>query len=172
MHRRRLPLWLALLPPLGGCALGKNEFPAVCPQASLLPQAADLTRYRPGATGHDLTDVALQARIYKVDGKCEPGPKTSLLDATVTVTVEVTRGPGLQGRVVDIPYFVAVAHGDQILDKHVYSHRVTFPPNLDRVWLVGDPVDMRIPITPQVSGAAYTVWVGFQLSPQDLAAGG
>jgi hypothetical protein len=165
----RLPLLLLpALAVLASCAPAQDQFAPTCPQASLLPQAADVTRYRVGA-GHDLTDLVLRGRVVNIDGKCKPGPNNHLLDATVKVTMELTRGPAAPGRTTAVTYFVAVSEGDRILDKHVYSNQVTFPANIDQLWLVSDPVFMRLPISPQMSGAAYTVWAGFQLSPAEMA---
>ena len=170
---RHLSIALCLLlacAALEGCAPESNQFPPACPAASLLPGAGDVTLYRPGATSRDFTNLVLQGQVQTVAGKCQPGPKPNALDATVKVTMQLDRGPGMEGRTTNVSYFVAVARGDQILDKHVYNNLVTFPPNQDRVWLESDPVFMRMPITPQMSGAAYTVWVGFQLTPQQMAA--
>ncbi len=178
MHRRldppaalRLALCLGFLSGLAACAPGKDQFAPACPQASLLPQAGDLTRYRANSSGHDLTDLALRGRVVKVDGKCEAGPNAHTLDATVKVLMQLDRGPALTNRTADVSYFVAVARGDQILDKHVYTNRVVFPSNLDQVWLESDPIFMRLPVSGDTSGAAYTVWVGFQLTPQEMAGG-
>jgi hypothetical protein len=33
-------------------------------------------------------------------------------------------------------------------------------------------VEIDLPVTPQRTGAAYTIWVGFQLTPAELAAQG
>ncbi len=171
IHRCLCVLLLVGLASLSGCGPGRDQFAPACPQASLLPQAADLTRYRPGSA-HDLTDLMLQGRVVTVAGKCEPGPNANLLDTTVMVTMELDRGPAAPGRTADVTYFVAVAQGEQILDKRVYANRVAFPPNLDKVWLTGDPVFMRLPVSASRSGAAYTIWVGFQLTPAEMAQSG
>jgi len=159
-----------LMGGLAGCAPADNEFAPACPQAALLPGAGDVVRYRPNAAGRDLTDLEFRGRVVSVSGKCQPGPNSHTVDATVKVTIQLNRGPALPTRNVAVTYFVAVARGDDILDKHVYTNQVTFPANLDQIWLEGDPVFMRLPVTPTVSGAAYTVWVGFQLTPQEMAA--
>lgn len=161
---------LVLLAAIAGCAPGADQFPPACPAAQLLPQAGDLTLYRPGSSGRDLTDLALRGRVVKVAGTCQPGPTSQALDATLKVTMQLDRGPGMAGRTTPVSYFVAVARGDQILDKHIYTDNVTFPRNVDQVYLESDPVFMRIPISANLSGAAYTVWVGFQLTPQQMAA--
>ncbi len=161
---------ITMLGGLAGCEPGPNQFAPACPAAALLPQASDLSRYRPSAqgSGHDLTDLILQTRITAIDGQCEPGKDLHTLNATVKVTIEVTRGPAAPNRVADIPYFVAVSDGDRILDKRVFSNRVMFPANVDRIYLTSDPVTMRLPVSPNKSGAAYTVWAGFQLTSAEM----
>ena len=157
----------AAMAGLAACAPSRDQFAPVCPQASLLPQAADLARYRATAngSGHDLTDLVLQARVVNVNGKCEPGPNEHTLDANVKVTIELTRGPAATGRTTNVSYFVAVVQGDRILDKKVMSNGVEFPPNVDRVYLTSDPVYMRLPISTNITGAAYTVIAGLQYTP-------
>ncbi len=177
MPARRLSLLLARAVPiaaalagLAACAPDRDVFAPVCPQASLLPQAADLTRYRNGNSGsHDLTDLVLQERLTTMNGTCKPGPNKNTLDASVKVTIELTRGPAAPSRTTEVTYFVAVAEGDRILDKKVMSNRVAFPPNLDQVYLTSDPVDMRLPINANTTGAAYTVIAGLQYTPDEWA---
>ncbi|HSU05184.1 MAG TPA: hypothetical protein VLI93_06395 [Acetobacteraceae bacterium] len=170
--RRAAPV-LILLSALPGCTPGRNQFAPACPEAALLPQAADFHQYRSQSAGggHDLTDLVLQGRVLKVDGRCEPGRNARTLNATVTVTMEVTRGPAAPSRTANVSYFVAVVDGDRILDKRVFTDKVAFPGNIDRVFLVSDPVAMQLPVTPEKTGAAYTVWAGFQLTPAEMAQG-
>ncbi len=160
-----------MLASLAGCGPGPNQFAPACPGAALLPQASDVSHYRPSGqgSGHDLTDLILQTRITAIDGQCEPGKDSHTLNATVKVTLELTRGPAATSRVADVPYFVAVSDGDRILDKHVFSNRVAFPPSVDRVFLTSDPVTMWLPVSATKSGAAYTVWAGLQLTPAEMA---
>ena len=124
----RLPFYLsALLLPLFGCGPGRNEFAPLCPTARLIPALADLTRYAGPGPGHDLTDLILQARVSAVNGQCKAGDDSSILPATVTVTISVQRGPAMQGREADVPVFLAVTEGDAIRDKKVFpvTHRVS-----------------------------------------------
>ena len=41
----------------------------------------------------------------------------------------------MQGNTVDVPFFLAIAEGDQILTKKIYTARIVFPPNVDQVTL-------------------------------------
>ena len=158
---------VALLLTLAGCGGGGDDaFAPTCPVPALQPDVADLTRYRP--TGHDITDMIVDARITAVHGACKLGGKDQL-SAGLKVSFQFARGPAATGRVVDAAYFVAVIKGNDILDKHDYPLHVEFPENTETVQLDGDPIDMVLPIPQGTTGAAYRVEVGFQLSPTELA---
>jgi hypothetical protein len=75
----------------------------------------------------------------------------------------------MQGRTVDVPFFLAATEGGRVLDKKIYVMRVIFPENVDQVALTSDGVHMVFPVSTTKSGAAYTVLAGFQLTEQELA---
>jgi hypothetical protein len=70
---------------------------------------------------------------------------------------------------VDVPYFLAVLEGGQILDKKIYPAHIVFPANTDQVTWNSEGVHMVFPVSATKSGAAYTVLAGFQLTPDELA---
>lgn len=161
---------LVLLPLLSACAPGRDQFPPACPVASVLPTTGDLVVYRPGSNGRDLTDLQFQGQVTGIQGRCRPGDNKHQLDVAVTVSFRFARGPALQGNAIQAPVFVAVTEGGHILAKKVYALNASFPPNVDQMQYAGAPIDMTLPITPDKSGAAYTVLAGFQLTPDQLAA--
>jgi hypothetical protein len=154
-----------LIGGLAACTPDVDQFAPACPQAGILPGGGDLTRWR--GNGRDITDQVLQARVTGVKGECGRGSE-GRLRATVSVQMTLNRGPAAPGRTADVTYFVAVAEGGQILDKQDYPLHVQFPPNTDRVDVTGDDVTLLLPVSQKKSGAAYTVWAGFQLTPQEL----
>jgi hypothetical protein len=156
---------LVLAGTLAGCDTPEKFAPA-CPQLGLLRDAADITRFRPG--GQDVTDMVLDARITAVPADCERGAN-STVRARLHVTMEVSRGPAARGRTAIVPYFVAVTDGDRVLDEQDYSVGTEFAANTDRASVSGQDITLNIPVTPQKSAAAYKIWVGFRLSPDELA---
>lgn len=168
LARRAAPL-LILLPVLAGCGPGRGEFAPACPAANLLETTSDLVEYRPNSSGRDMTDLVLRARATGIRGECHAGDKGKL-DVTVTTRFEFARGPAMQGNSLVVPIFVAVTEGGRILTKKVYSLGVSFPPNVDRVPIVSDPIELTLPVGPDKSGAAYTILAGFQLTPDQLQA--
>ena len=163
----RLPALFGLM-LLAGCGGGEPQFPPSCEaRLDLRPDAADVTRYRPG--GLDLTDMALDARITAIPAKCSmPDAKTVV--TTLGVNFAVTRGPAAKGRDAVLPYFVAVMRGGQILDEQDYQLQVVFPPNIDTVALGSPQITLRLPVGDHVTAADYTISAAFRLTPEELAA--
>lgn len=155
---------------LAGCA-DPDSFPPACPELRLLPDGADLTRF--DGRGQDLTDLVFQARLEGVPpatGSCKWTDKThTKVTVSMQVAISAQRGPAMPGQRTALPYFIAVADGQQILDRQGYNTPVDFPSNVDRTTLVSDPVELVLPVSSQKSAAAYTVWVGLQLTPNELA---
>ncbi len=168
MRPTRCPPWWAVVPllVLTGCGGGQEDnFAPVCPGAAIVRDAADLSRYR--GAGRDLTDSVLEGRITGINGKCARDGSDTVV-TTIQVGIELTRGPAAPGRQADMSYFVAVLDGERILDKQVFALRAEFPANADRLRLTGDEVELRLPVTPTKTAAAYRIQVGFQLSPAEL----
>ena len=159
---------LPVVAALASCtSLDPSErFPPVCPKTAILADAADLTLFRSG--GRDLTDMVVNGRITGLSGKCALDDREHLR-TTISVGMDLTRGPAAPGRVVDVQYFVAVSEGDTILTKQDYTLHVAFARNSDRERLTGDQVELVLPVTKEKSGVAYSVLVGFQLTPDQLA---
>jgi hypothetical protein len=149
---------------LTGCS-SSEQFPPACPSVAILADAGDLTRY--SGRGQDLTDLVLDGRITGVSGECKRGDN-NVLDTTIKVSLDITRGPAAHGGAAEFAYFVAVTRNGVILDKQVYPLRAEFPTNTDRLRLSSDEVQLLLPIPKGLSGAAYTVLVGFQLDQAEL----
>ena len=157
---------LALL-GLAGCG-GSDlpKFAPACPTTGILRDGADLTRFR--GAGTDLTDMVVDGRVTGLTGKCSLDDLTHL-HTVLSVSMDLTRGPAAIGRQADVTYFISVSRGDTILDKRDYTFNVDFPRNTDRVRLTGDQIDLVLPVNDKLSGSAYSVLVGFQLTPEQLA---
>jgi hypothetical protein len=165
--RRCVPV---LLLPMLGCTPPANTFAPLCPTPRLIPALADVTRYGGPGPAHDVTDLILQARVIAVNGSCEAGDDKSILPAKVQVSISIQRGPLMQGREADVPMFLAVTEGDVVRDKKVFPVHLTFPPNVDRLTITSPTIDMALPISSKVSGNAYSIIAGFQLTPDELSA--
>ncbi len=165
--RASLPaLGLALAAAVSSCGPDLPQFAPACPVTGVLSDAADLTRFN--GRGTDLTDMVIDGRIAPPRGQCKLDDLTHL-HTTISVSMDLTRGPAAKGRTVDVTYFVSVSKGDTILAKQDYTLAVTFPPNSDRVHITGDPVNLVLPVDDKTSGVVYRVLDAFQLTPAELA---
>jgi hypothetical protein len=165
-------LAVTLLSLLTGCGPERDQFAPPCPRPSILGDAADIFQYRPGGapgTARDLTDLVLHGRIVGVSGSCRPGDTKRQLVTAFKVGFELSRGPAMQGRQAEVPIFMAVTDGDNIIDKQVHLIRVEFPSNVDRVIRGTGEAELVLPVSPSKSGAAYGILVGFQLTPDQLS---
>ncbi len=153
---------------LAGCVGAVSDrFPPACPHAGILADAADLTRYRQGASGHDLTDMVLDGRITGVAGNCTRDGR--LTDVTVAVSMQLSRGPAAGRRRAEVPFFVAVSRNGEVLDKQIYRVVPGFAPNADSTRLTSDPVTLALPTSSSQRGSSFDVVVGFQLTPEEVA---
>ncbi len=168
----RAALFAALLPLLADCGPARNQFAPPCPGPAILGDAADYDIYRGSGTSRgasDLTDLVLHARIVGIQGSCREGDQKDQLAVTVSVGIELNRGPAMPGREAEVPVFVAVTEGETILDKRTVRMPVVFPSNVDRVTLSPGEVNLLLPVSSTKSGAAYTILAGFQLTPDQMA---
>ncbi len=150
---------------LSACAGVTQTFPPVCPQTGILRDGADLTRFR--GTGTDLKDMVVDGPITGLTGKCKLDDQTHLR-TTISVGMDLTRGPANTARTQDVAYFVSVTKGSTILDKKVFTLPVVFPRNTDTLRVSGDPVDLVLPVDDKVTGASYRILIGFQLTEREL----
>lgn len=141
-----------------------------CPNIIIVKDTSELTAFRPGP-GRDLTDVVFDAKLGRYAGDCE----TSLeKDRTGTVSVdlklffEATRGPANDTREGKFSYYVAVAkRGGEILAKKVFDAGLKFEGNRNRVGVMQE-LSQEIPLHKDQLGEDFDIYVGFQLTPEQL----
>ena len=150
---------------VAGCE-SADQFPPICPSLALLKDAADLQRFAGG--GRDISELVVQARLTAVPATCTRADATHVR-ARLQVAMDLTRGPAAQGGRLEVPYFVGVTEGAQVRDEQDYQIKADFPSNIDQVQVTGDPIDLLLPITRTKTAAAYQIFVGFRLSPAELA---
>ena len=150
----------------------KEEPPPPCPRVSILGDAATLTKFRPGP-GRDLTDVLYEGVVTGVTGRCayaNDGKRANrALSIKVALVIEAARGPANRDGRAAFPYFVGITDSSRnVLNKERFNVRVVFPGNRTRLVITDDPVNLEIPVKAGQSGRDFTIFVGFQLSREDL----
>ena len=166
--RIRVAAALTIVLALASCGPARNQFAPACPVPGLVGPLTDIARYR-GAS-RDVRDLIVRAKVVDIVGKCEPGDTDDTVVTTASVVVEATRGLAMQGDSIGLPVFIAVTDGGAIRDKTLFEMPVVFPRNVDTARAASKEIRMEIPVTPQKSGAAYSVIGGFQLTPEEVAA--
>jgi hypothetical protein len=170
-------LRLGMMAALGGAMLvagcgGRDRGNALldsrapCPRISIIADAADLTRFRSGG-GRDLTAMELNASVSGFQAKCDYG-RNGGLDVAITPSFLVERGPAFRGNTARITYMVAVLQDDQpVAPPATYALQVEFAPNVSRAQ-GSDEISIRLP-GDAAAAARRQVWLGFVLSPEELA---
>lgn len=156
---------------LGACSNTTNtRLPVACARPGILAEGADLTRYRPGPV-RDLTTLEWDARITGITGGCNPGRKNASIEVTLTANFTVERGVGAEGRVIDLPWFVAVvdANDERILSRRSFTERVTFARNETRTTVESGAINLSLPVGESRRASDYRIYVSFELTPEDFA---
>lgn len=166
-HLRPASLAAGLLAAaLAGCSPKDDEFPPVCPSLALLRDGGEITRF--AGAGRDASDIVVHASIAAVPAKCKRDGAGAVV-STLNVEAEVTRGPAAQGQDIGLTYFVAVMDGERVVQEQDYPLAAKFPSGADSTLFHGDDIELSTKVGPQKSAAAYHIYVGFRLSPDELA---
>lgn len=137
-----------------------------CPEVTKVGDAVKLTRFVPG--GHDLTDVAFEAAVGKIGGNCSEGDNGSV-DVALKVEFIASRGPADKTRKALFTYFVAIVDSSEnILAREQFDTGVAFPGNQTRN-AVTEELEENIPLGKGQQGNQFRVFVGFVLTPDEVA---
>jgi len=151
---------------LAGCGLfDREKRTAPCPRFLILGGATEVTKFRPGP-GRDPIDIAFRATVADFNGTCEYSRNSVLVK--LYVVFDVVRGPAPGTREAAFDYFVALPQFHPApAGKRVFSVKTRFEGELQR-FAFRDAVDLSIPIKDKELGADYEVYLGFQLTPEEV----
>lgn len=160
---------VALALSAAGCEFLNPGVQPPCPPVVVLKDAASLVRYRPGP-GRDVTDVLFRADLVDFRGLCKYNRKRTEVDIDLSVVFDVRRGPANTTRKATFDYFVAIPYFYPAPQgKQVFPISVSFKGNRTRL-RYRDRVDLVIPLDPKRLRDKYTVYLGFQLTPEEVEA--
>jgi hypothetical protein len=136
-----------------------------CPTVTRIGEATHLTRFVPG--GHDLTDVAFEAKIGGISGNCSADEKAVKVQMNAQFIAD--RGPADKARKAPFAYFVAIAdNDDNVLARQVFDTVIAFPGTRTRNG-VEEQLDQLIPIKKGQQGKDFHIYIGFDLTPEEVA---
>ena len=137
-----------------------------CPEITKVGDAVKLTRFSPG--GHDLTDVLFEAAVGAVGGSCSSGDNGSV-NVALNVQFTASRGPADKTRKALFTYFVAIVDkSENILAREQFDTGVAFPGNQTRNTAV-EELEENIPLQKGQQGNQFRVFIGFVLTPDEVA---
>ncbi len=150
----------------------EEEPPPPCPRISILADAATITKFRPGP-GSDLIDVLYEGVVTKVTGRCayaSDGKRANrTLSVEVALVIGAARGPANRDGQAAFDYFVGITDSSRtVLNKEGFGLQVAFPGNRNRLVVADDPVTLEIPVKAGQSGQDFEIFVGVQLSREEL----
>jgi len=143
-----------------------------CPPVSILADAASITRYVKGA-GKDIIDIDFTGKIIGIKGKCTFEFDSDTGEGTVGINIitefKMERGAANKTRQADFEYFVSIFEDNgNVLDKQTFSYSAKYWKNRLSVKEADSPIELSIPLSAGKTGQDFTVYVGFQLSQEEL----
>lgn len=169
--------------------VAQPTFKRVCPGVAVLRDAATVTRFRPG--GSEREDVAHQAEVtdaritcthdlsrpkptgntftdFLLRGSYVPGAGTMKME--ISLILRAVNGPAAPAGPANFRYFVSITDAAQnVLSKQVFETSVEFPKSLTRRIVADSPIKLEIPLTREQTGGEFGIYIGFQLTPEELA---
>ncbi|TQV83480.1 hypothetical protein [Denitrobaculum tricleocarpae] len=155
---------LTLAPLLLVACASQDEAPPVCPEAIVIKDAERLVKFE--GPGRDLTDVRFELDIDGVQLACEYDDDQ--IESALGIRLIAARGPADTDRAASFSYFVAVATSNrEILAREEFDLTIPFEGNRTRV-IALEEVFPNIPLRPGRDGADYLVYIGLQLTADEL----
>jgi hypothetical protein len=138
-----------------------------CPPVRIDNATAFVTKFKDGP-GRDVTDIEYQAEILGFKGQCVYG--TDRVDVVIDIDFALTSGAAVSSGTAPLYYFVAIPQffpadtGKKVLQV---NRKLPGKPAMRETFTESE-VRVRIPLLKDQAGAAFDVYVGFQLDNAQL----
>ena len=141
-----------------------------CPPVSILPEASSITRYIKGKR-RTILDLDFSGKITGIEGKCfyDYDKDRGTVEINVVTKFKVKRGPANKSQQAEFQYFASVVNNEgKVLEKQSFPYSIKF--SKKRSWAKDEdsPIELTIPIKGGKIRKKFTVFVGFQLSQEEL----
>ena len=152
---------------LASCAQG-DKVPPPCPEVRVDSATAEFTKFREGV-GRAAGDVEYRAELVGFKGSCKVS-----VDKYVEIIMDadfvVTPGAAVKGGDQPIYFFVAVPQFfPQTVGKQIFG--ITYQPSgkqTEPQKIHVDDLRVKIPLKKDQSAASYDIYLGLQLTPDQL----
>lgn len=154
---------------LGACAPDRTVPP--CPSVRVDNATANVTQFRDGP-GRDVGDIVYQAEIVSYEGSCTQDLENDEGEAEVEMEVAFALAAGAAAPPGDIPLYYFVAIPQLFPDpaaKRIFEVRRESPGGATKAQRWTETITMTLPVTKARPAAAYDIYVGFQLTDEQLA---
>ena len=150
----------------GGLFGGGRELGGLaCPRVAILEAPSELTRFTEGVS-RDISDILFQSKLEINKVTCEVEEKVVYVMADARLSV--ARGPANIDGKAPFTFFVAVLNGKrEIILRQGFPVIVEFKAGESRIDFE-DSVTLEIIKEPEVDAATYTVYAGFEMTPEEL----
>jgi hypothetical protein len=151
---------------LAGCSSsGSTREGLTCPPVIQAPNADTIAIFGPG--GHAAKDVLVGARIAKVDTTCAREKDGVVINTELSFYAQRAFA---ETKSVTLPYFVALVDPQQrVLDEESFQVRLDFPAAEYYRESPTEKIAVHLPVTDRSEASAFTIVVGFQLTPDQIA---
>ncbi len=150
---------------LAGCGESSTRAGLTCPAVIPAPGADTIAIFGPG--GHEAKDVLVGARFYSLNSTCAREKVGVAVNAQIEFYAQRLV---FETKSVTLPYFVALVDpGQHVLSEESFQITLPFPAAEYYRRSAPEKITVHLPVKDQAQAAAYTVVVGFQLTPDQIA---
>jgi hypothetical protein len=162
---RNIGLAFSLLALLASCKADKPLPP--CPSVRVDATTGTMTKFRDGG-GHALEDVEYEVRLLGYKGICDFKDKG--VDVSFDLTMEIASGPAAKPGSTPIYYFIALPQfWPEATGKRIMTINHDLKAGAGRTARINqNSQHVFIPLGEKEPAAAYDVYVGLQLTPDQL----
>jgi len=156
----------AALLALSGCKIFVKDDPPPCPRISVVEDASKLIRFTNG--GHDANAIESTAEITRYRGTCFYDKDEKTMQVSVTVGFDAFAGPAFVPGPHRVDYFVAIPAFNGPEGKKIFPLKLDIPQDPKGKHIDDGDVTISFPVKDIKKLEAYEIFVGFQLSPEEL----
>ena len=166
-HLKFLGVFAAALLGLNGCAVLEGDGEAAfCPPTAILDEPGELVRFK-GGTAPGPANVMFRTKMKSISGLCDFDEETIVMD--LGIAMRALRGPANKEGKAEFVYFVAILQSDRkVLTRQEFPMLALFENQDTQIDFV-ESVTVTIPRRKGTAPTDYLVYLGFEMTPEELA---